>query len=138
MSLFLVIAVFWPVPPKEGITIEVPRSWLLGEERSPCTLRMSDVSKLLGPADMFSYSMWHYRKSYERLGVRFWFEWECPMMLLYPAWGLAPDTRAALRVLGLACARPLLWAMEAKFVPRESLIEVGWSAWGMSGEWRFE
>jgi hypothetical protein len=135
VSILLALAALWPGP-QDGVVISLPRSWMLGQERSACPLRQSDVIALLGEPDGHYWSAWSEQWYYRRLGV--WVHWECPCV----SWGLAnrlcPEVEAVLRALWPARARPLLWLVEATFVPRESLVEIGCYAWGVKFYWRCE
>ena len=135
MSLLLVMAGLW-LPTTEGPEIKLPRSWMLGRERSACTLRQSDVLKLLGRPDGLSASGWLVRWQYRRLGV--WFEWECPVVYYCVADRLGPEAMALVCAATPLRARPLVWLVGARVTPRESLVEVGWSAWGLEAVWRCE
>lgn len=128
MPFILVMAGAW-LPATEGPEIALPRSWMLGSERGPCTLRQSDVRRLLGHPDALSASGWLVRWHYRRLGV--WFEWECPAVYSSLAFRVAPETMAILCRVAPMRARPLLWLLGAQFTPRESLVGFGWSAWGL-------
>jgi hypothetical protein len=133
MSLVLLIAELW-LATADGLTIRVQRSWLLGQERSACTLQPSDVVKLLGQPDSISRSGWNLRLDYQRIG--FYFCWESPGYFICLA-GNGPEAMAVLRTITPARARPLMWLLaKAEFWPRESLVAMGWSVWQIEFTWR--
>jgi hypothetical protein len=134
VSFFLLMAGLI-LPNVERPEIQVPRSWLLGEERSRSQLRQSDVVKLLGQPELFSSSLWRVRWNYP-LGI--WFDWECPVFSYCLADRLGPEAMALLLVATPVRARPLLWLAEARVRARESLLEFGWSAWGLKAAWGYE
>jgi hypothetical protein len=135
VSLLLIMAGLW-LPTTEGPEIKLPRSWVLGLERSNCTLRQSDILKLLGRPDSLSSSGWLFRWHYARFGV--WFVWECLVVCYCLADSLGPEAMALLCRVTPLRARPLVWVVGVRVMARESLVEFGWSAWGLKAVWQFK
>jgi hypothetical protein len=125
-----------PAPQRGGFVLKVPRSWMLGRERSPCPLRMDSVVAILGPPDLVSASGWLWHWHYDRLGIRL--DWECPVVCTCLADGLGPKPMAALWTHSPVWARPAVWLLTARFMPRESLVEASWSAWEFRWHWQCE
>jgi hypothetical protein len=132
VALLLALAGLWAAP-EDRIEISVPRSWMLEGERSRCPeVRPSDVIAMLGEPDRIGASGWLERWQYDRLGI--WVEWETPRAS-YCLDRLVPDATAA-HVLSPFI--PLLWLAKVRLTPRHSLLQVGWSGWGMKAVWNFD
>jgi hypothetical protein len=73
---------------------------------------------------------------YPDLGI--WMRWETPVVLFSLSRGLPDQAKTVLRTCCPIGGEWLLWLLEAEFTPRESLLEVGWTAWGLKWAWQFE
>lgn len=136
MALLLALAALRAAP-DDHITISVPRSWLLEGERSRCpSVRPDDVIAVLGLPDMISGSSWSERWTYSRLGI--WLEWESPAVFWSLAFLLGPERTDTLIATSPPALRPLMRLATATFVPRSSLLEVGWSGWGLRAVLNFD
>jgi hypothetical protein len=64
--------------------------------------------------------------------------WERPVLFYCLADRIGPARLAVLRALAPARAGVVFWLVGARFRPRESLLQLGWSAWGRHWVWRWE
>ena len=137
MPIWLLVMVLTAQQPEAPVphSITVPRSWLLGEERSTVRVRPADVIALLGPAESGSGDGWLVRWTY-RCGV--WGEWECPAVFFCPVERLWPEAAEGLRAWPDVRLRPLARLLVTPVSPAASLLEVGWSSGGLRFAWRFE
>lgn len=112
----------------DGPVIPVPRSWLLGSERSSCKLSQANVKWFLGRPDGYSYSRWQNQCIHHyRLGLSF--VWECPAYFYSPGLRLDSKTKALIRNLVPVGGRWFLWLNSVRLTPRESLVEIRWTIW---------
>jgi hypothetical protein len=132
--LVAALAVYQPEVPVPD-SISVPRSWLLGKERSTVRVRPADVAALLGPPEFMSSDAWLVRCTY-RSGV--WLDWEYPAVVFCPVERLWPEAAEVLRAWPRGWLRPVARLLVTPIVPAPSLLEVGWAGGGLRFAWRFE
>jgi hypothetical protein len=117
-------------------TIDVPRSWLLGHERSACCLRAKDVHRVLGKPDFVASSSWCSQEWYARWGIGMTWEYPCVMWSIGNV--LGAEAKKACLTGSPMVGGILLYLLETKVLSRESLLSVRWSDWGMNLEWSFD
>jgi hypothetical protein len=135
ISLIVAALTCWQSELRVPVLATVPRSWLLGEERSTVRVRQADVVALLGQPDNVSGQGWLVRWTY-RCGV--WVEWECPVVIFYPMERLCPEAAKTLTAWPAGWLRPVARLLVTPVSPSASLLEVGWAGGGMRLSWRFE